>query len=87
MRRHPPSADQGERAPRPSLSSWTAPRCASPTADPASRAGLSSGLPRVRDAGCVRRSACGPGGSGGPPESEAGPLLARVPTQTPWLSP
>lgn len=79
VRHHPPSEDQEERAPRPSLSSWTAPRGASPTADPAFRAGLSWGLQSVRDAGCVCRSACGSGASEGPLRTGPGPSSPACP--------
>lgn len=92
----PPSVQREKGPPRPSLSSWTAPRGTSPTADPASRADLSAGLPRR----CGTGAACGrslwplpgplrPGAPEAPraPELGGGPLLTRVSTQTPWPSP
>lgn len=86
VRRRAPSAAREERAPRPSLSSWTAPRGTSPTADPAPRADLSTGPARaVGDAGCAHRS-LGPAGCRAP-EPGGGPLFPSVSAQTPWPSP
>lgn len=87
MRHHWPSEDQ-EEAGGPPPRFLPGPRLAAPPPPPAaSRAGLSWGLPSVPGTRMHVLLGLRVWSLRGAPESGAGPLLARVSTQTPWPSP